>query len=216
MSAPAETGPARTAPRGPDAAADKVALRARVRATRDADPRRPEADAARLPRLLDACAGHTGVACYHSLAAEPDTSALIAALSDAGVRLLLPVLKGRRTPAWGWYAGPDSLVPGWRGIPEPAGDALGPDALGACSFVWVSALLATPRGFRLGTGGGWYDRALAHAAPDAVVGTLVGDDEVVDAVPLEPWDIPVDLVVTPTRTLVAGSARLPGTQRRTE
>ena len=77
--------------------------------------------------------------------------------------------------------------------------------LGACSFVWVSALLATPGGYRLGTGGGWYDRALAHADPDAVRGTLVGEAELVDAVPLEPWDLPVDLVVTPSATIVTGA-----------
>ena len=64
------------------------------------------------------------------------------------------------------------------------------------------ALQVTPGGYRLGTGGGWYDRALTHADPDAVRGTLVGDPEVVDAVPREPWVLPVDLVVTPTSAIL--------------
>lgn len=195
----------------PRASQNKDVLRAAARAARDADPSRHRADADRLPRLLAASAGHDTVACYFSVAPEPDTTALVAALSDAGVRVLLPVLKGHRQPAWNWYAGPGSLVPGWRGIPEPAGLPLGSGALAACSFVWVSALQVTPGGYRLGTGGGWYDRALTHADPDAVRGTLVGDAEVVDAVPVEAWDLPVDLVVTPTRALATGArgVRLP-------
>jgi len=176
-----------------------------VRAARAADPRRGAADAARLPRLLAACAGHDAVACYFSVPPEPDTVALVDALDAAGVRVLLPVLKGHREPAWNWYAGRGSLVHGWRGIPEPGGPPLPSSALGACTFVWVSALLATPGGYRLGTGGGWYDRALAHADPDAVRGTLVGEAELVDAVPLEAWDLPVDLVVTPSATIVTGA-----------
>lgn len=210
MSSPSPAGSPR-APQLGDAASGKAALRGRVRADRAADPDRAVADAARLPRLVEACAGHAAVACYVSIPPEPDTLALLDALVARGTRVLLPVLKGRRDPAWGWYAGPASLVAGWRGIPEPAGTPLGADALAECSFVWTSALLVTPEGYRLGTGGGWYDRALRHAHPDAIVGTLVGDAEVVGRLPVEPWDVPVDLVVTPTRTLRTG-ARRPGGQ----
>ena len=64
---------------------------------------------------------------------------------------------------------------------------------------------ATPDGRRLGTGGGWYDRALTYAAPDATVGVLIGEDELVDDVPTDPWDVPVDLIVTPSRTLRASA-----------
>lgn len=195
-----------TAPDSPAEVADaKAVLRAdalRRRAARTPDP---AADAARLDRALAACAGHTAVACYASVGAEPDTRALIDALAARGVRVLLPVLAGRRTPAWAWYAGPDALRPGFRGIPEPMGPALGPEALAEVTFVWASALLVARDGVRLGTGGGWYDRALALATPDATVAVLVGDDEVTDALPRDQWDVPVDLVVTPAATLATGA-----------
>ena len=198
-------------------AADKDALRARARARRAASGHRREADAARSRRCLDVSAGHEVVACYASVAGEPDTWALIDGLLARGTRVLLPLLAGRRAPDWAWHTGPDALRPGWRGIPEPVGDALGPDALGADTLVWASALAVTADGCRLGTGGGWYDRALAFARPDATLGVLVDDDDVVETVPVEAWDRRVDLLVTPTRTLWTpgrGAARH-GTGNRT-
>ncbi len=50
-----------------------------------------------------------------------------------------------------------------------------------------------------GTGGGWYDRALAWAKPSARLGLLLFDDEVLDAVPLDPWDRDVHVLVTERR-----------------
>ncbi len=152
---------------GPQLAA-KQALRAAVRTSRAADPARPDADASRLPRLLAASSGHARVAVYFSVAPEPDTTALIETLAATGTAVLLPVLKGHRTPAWAWFAGPDALAPGWRGIPEPTTPTVGADALASCSLVWVSALQVARDGHRLGTGGGWYDRALLHADGDAL------------------------------------------------
>ena len=49
------------------------------------------------------------------------------------------------------------------------------------------------------------DRALAHAASDALVATLVSDAEVVPVVPLDPWDRRVDLIITPTRSIATGA-----------
>ena len=178
-------------------AAAKAALRAGVRAERSGEPdaERHARDAARLPHLLALAKGHDAVACYVSLAPEPDTGALIEALHAGGVRVLLPLLRGRRTPAWAWYAGPGTLVPGWHGIPEPAvGEE--PDALGAVSLVVTSALLATRDGVRLGTGGGWYDRALASRRPGTTVASVLNAREVVATLPAESFDARVDALVT--------------------
>lgn len=177
---------------------DKDALRAAVRAARAAlpDAARAVADVARLPHLLALAAGHAAVSCYGSLAPEPETWGFVGELDAAGVGVLLPVLAGRRTPDWAWYAGPAALRPGWHGIPEPTTPPLGPDALGAVSLVVTSALAATASGERLGTGGGWYDRALTHRSPDAVVAALVNEREVVGHLPTEPWDVRVAALVT--------------------
>ena len=84
------------------------------------------------------------------------------------------------------------------GLLEPAGPRLGPGALAAADVVVVPALAVDRRGARLGRGRGYYDRALAHARPGAVLVAVVFDDELVDALPAEPHDRRVSAVVTPS------------------
>lgn len=148
------------------------------------------------------------VAAYVALPTEPATAELIETLWRQGVRVLLPVLT--REPSWAWYAGADSLRPGPRGIQQPAGPALGPAALGVADWIWLPGLAGTAQGARLGTGGGWYDRALLHAAPEAVRALLLFDDEVLPEVPTDPWDQPVGVLITERRRLnVAGNIARP-------
>ena len=186
--------------------ADKAALRAIVREGR----RRPESAEAverRTARAVAASAGHHTVAVYASIGDEPDTWGLIDALDAAGCTLLLPVLgrrpdgTPRREPYLAHYAGRHHLRLGYAGVPEPSTEPLGADGLGDATLIWCAALAATPAGDRLGTGGGWYDRALLHARADAVVGVLLRDSEVMDALPVESFDRPVGLIVTEARTI---------------
>lgn len=139
------------------------------------------------------------MAAYASAAAEPDTASLIEELRLAEVPVLLPVL--RHEPGWAWYTGPEHLTAGPYGIPQPQGPVLGPEALGLADWVWLPGLAGTPDGRRLGTGGGWYDRALAWANPSARLGLLLFDDEVLPELPTEEWDRRVHLLVTEARRI---------------
>jgi 5-formyltetrahydrofolate cyclo-ligase len=188
------------------APAAKAALRAIVRAARR-HPETPEAVEQRTARALEASSAHHTIAVYASIGDEPDAWPLIDALHAAGRTLLLPVLgrrpdgTPRREPDWAHYAGRPQLRPGYAGVPEPSTEPLGADGLGDATLIWCAALAATPAGDRLGTGGGWYDRALLHARADAVVGVLLRDSEVKDALPVESFDRPVGLIVTEARTI---------------
>jgi 5-formyltetrahydrofolate cyclo-ligase len=198
------TGPNEGQPRATASAGSaKPALRSRLRAARAGRPADPAGDDARTIRALAACAGAPVVAAYASLPGEPPTHELIEALRLADVRVLLPLLTGE--PDWAWYAGPSDLVPGPRGIPRPSGPALGPQALGLAEWVWLPGLAGTPQGHRLGTGGGWYDRALAWADASARLGMLLFEDEVLEAVPTDPWDRDVHLLVTDRRRIDCGN-----------
>ncbi|MFI9203474.1 5-formyltetrahydrofolate cyclo-ligase [Streptomyces sp. NPDC053048] len=149
-----------------------------------------------LPEL----AGARTVAAYVSVGSEPGTRALLDALRARGVRVLLPVLLPDNDLDWGLYRGPGHLARAAKGLLEPDGERLGPEAVTAADAVLLPGLAVDGRGLRLGRGGGSYDRVLARlersgANPARVV--LLYDNEVVARVPEEPHDHPVHAVVTP-------------------
>mgnify|MGYP000859452003 CR=1 FL=1 len=195
-------------PISPGQAERKAALRAQLQAGRSERLPNAPAEAARTARALAACSSAVVVAAYLGRVLEPSTDELIDALWRSGVRVLLPVLTTE--PSWAWYAGADHLRPGPRGIRQPDTTPMGAKALAEAEWIWLPGLAGTPAGARLGTGGGWYDRALPHADPAATRGLLLFDDEVLAELPTEPWDQPVDVLITERRRLdVAGNTKRP-------
>ncbi|WEH40246.1 5-formyltetrahydrofolate cyclo-ligase [Streptomyces sp. AM 2-1-1] len=158
---------------------------------------------ARTALTLPALAGARTVAAYVSVGREPGTRALLDALRARGARVLLPVLLPDNDLDWAVYEGPDRLAKAGRGLLEPDGTRLGPGAVLDADAVLLPGLAADARGMRLGRGGGSYDRVLARLADagarPALVVLLYGH-EVVERVPAEPHDHPVDAVVTPAGT----------------
>jgi 5-formyltetrahydrofolate cyclo-ligase len=138
------------------------------------------------------------VAAYVSIGQEPGTGPLVEALRAAGRHVLLPVLLPDNDLDWARYTGPDDLVPARRGVLEPPGPTLGPDAVASADAVLVPALAVDRTGLRLGRGGGSYDRALARVPVGTFVCALLFDGELVDAVPAAPHDRRVTAVATPS------------------
>ncbi|BFV57671.1 5-formyltetrahydrofolate cyclo-ligase [Kitasatospora sp. CMC57] len=182
---------------------DKAGLRSRLLAERrELSPERRELAAARLATHAGslARAGQT-VAAYVSVGGEPGTRPLLDALRAAGVRVLLPVLLPDNDLDWAEYGGPETLTPAGRGLLEPTGPRLGPDAVCAAALVLLPGLAVDRRGIRLGRGGGSYDRVLARLTrrrAEPVLATLLYDAELLDTVPAEPHDLPVHAAVTPS------------------
>ena len=180
---------------------EKAALRARLLAARAALPAEQRAAAGRAIRdaLLDRpevqMAGT--IAAYYSIGAEPGTHSLVYALWKRGSYVLLPVLRPDGDLDWASYEGPESLVPGPRGLLEPGEPPRGPGAVARADAVLVPALAVDRAGNRLGRGGGSYDRALARVGPLVPLIALVYDGELVDRVPAEPHDVRVRAVVSP-------------------
>ncbi|MFD5431512.1 5-formyltetrahydrofolate cyclo-ligase [Kitasatospora sp. NPDC127067] len=147
-----------------------------------------------------AAAGAT-VAAYVSVGAEPGTRPLLDALRARGVRVLLPVLLADNDLDWAEYAGPDALAPAGRGLLEPVGPRLGPQAVTGAAVVLLPGLAVDRSGLRLGRGGGSYDRVLARlarAGARPVLAVLLYEHELLERVPAEPHDRPVDLAVLPS------------------
>ncbi|WP_245156063.1 5-formyltetrahydrofolate cyclo-ligase [Nocardioides sp. 503] len=142
-----------------------------------------------------------GVAAYVGVGSEPGTGPLLAALHEAGTRVLLPVLLPDGDLDWAVHTGDDGLVRARYGLLEPAGPRLGVEAVATPDVVLVPGLAVSGRGLRLGRGGGSYDRALARVPVGTFTCVLLHDGELDRDVPAEPHDRAVTAAVTPS-TLV--------------
>ncbi|HLY34245.1 MAG TPA: 5-formyltetrahydrofolate cyclo-ligase [Jatrophihabitantaceae bacterium] len=123
------------------------------------------------------------VAAYVPLRGEPGSIELLDELVDAGVRVLIPFLLSDRDLDWTAWGSDEQL---------------GVDAITQADAVLAPATAVSRRGVRLGRGGASYDRALTRVGPDATVAALVFDNEVLEELPADPWDVPVGWAVTPS------------------
>ena len=158
--------------------------------------------------LTSSMGGVTLPALFVPTPLEPDMS-LALGLFD---RALLPVLLDEAGaplggPRWGLWEAGRALVTLGRPPAQPDGEARGAESLKEADLIIIPALAASADGTRLGQGGGWYDRALTHRSPGVPVVAAIFDDEVMEAglIPAEPHDIPVDAIVTPTRTIATNA-----------
>ncbi|MEN1974146.1 5-formyltetrahydrofolate cyclo-ligase [Cellulomonas olei] len=186
----------------------KDEFRALLRAARQARSARRRTESAdafvdvveTIPALADARC----VAVYSARPTEPDTGPLLDSLAGRQIEVLLPVLGAGLQREWARYAGRHDLLQRAPGRPpEPSTPSLGAEALAEADVIVAPALAVDTSGTRLGQGGGWYDRALAHARPGTPVIALVFAEELYDAevrpLPREPHDRRVDMVATPER-----------------
>ena len=81
---------------------------------------------------------------------------------------------------------------GYAGIPEPVAD--GPVAEDKGALVLMPGLAFTKAGDRMGYGGGFYDRFLANE-PNHPTVALCYAFQIVESIPTEEFDIPVDCVL---------------------
>ena len=171
-------------------------------------PVRNHAEAEGIARQIRALASSMGEVTLPALFVptplEPDMSLTLGLFEHA----LLPVLLDEAgaplgAPRWGLWEAGQALVTLGRPPAQPVGEARGAESLKEADLIVIPALAASVDGTRLGQGGGWYDRALMHRSPTTPVVAVIFDDEVVEAglIPAEPHDVPVDAIVTPTRTI---------------
>lgn len=159
------------------------------------------ARAAISEQLRALLAGASTVCCYLPLRTEPLSPALPALLLAAGTRVLVPLARPEAALDWADYT--PELTAGPFGIPEPTGPALGAAAAAGADAVLIPALLVDAAGTRLGRGGGHYDRTLPGLSGRRIA--VLFDDELVDELPAEDFDVPVTAVITPSGGLRAVS-----------
>ena len=173
---------------------EKVALRTRYRQERNA--RYIEHSFEHLATSHEFSAANV-IASYRSYGDEPDTSALNRKIIALGKTLLLPRIDGQ-TLQWVKWNGDDSSLTKKKKIEEPLGDAI--SDLSVIDLIVVPALRIDRKGYRLGQGGGYYDRALAQISAFSI-GLIHPDEISSEDLPREDWDIPLNAAATPDLVL---------------
>ena len=184
-----------------DAGNEKRALRAEVRERRRTRPtaEREAAAAALTANLIRLATDHeaASIAAYLSLPDEPGTRDFLDWAAARDLRILLPVSRADGLLDWAGYDG-DAETADLHGMPTPTTELLGPIAINDVDLVVVPAACVDRTGVRMGWGRGYFDRTLGSMENSPPVYAVIFDDELLDSVPRERHDMPVDGVVTPS------------------
>ncbi len=134
----------------------------------------------------------TIVAGYHAHQDEADPALLLQRLIRAGVRIAFPRVTAKDAPLE-FHLVPDgeALQPGAHGIPEPSEHW--PRAIP--NVLLVPLLAYDDHGYRLGYGGGYYDRTLAALPKGRTIGIAYAGQRM-DFLPRDAHDYPLDAVLT--------------------
>ena len=188
----------------------RAAMDRRIAAAAEAGPRARDAIRDKALPVLAAGPGDT-VSGFWPMRHEIDPRPLLEAVHAAGAVCCLPVVEGKAVPLLfrRWAPG-EALEPGPFGTREPPEDA--PPAVP--THLLVPLLAFDRRGYRLGYGGGYYDRTLAGLRTRGkvlAVGLAYAAQEV-PSVPHDGLDARLDWVVTEAEALYMGgtpTARIP-------
>ena len=128
------------------------------------------------------------IASYYSYRVEPDTRAFNRAVIVGGRTLVLPRINGEDIEWVEWDGREETLTANGK-FHEPNGDAF--TSLDSINLVLVPALAIDPDGYRLGQGGGYYDRALPLLRAWRH-GVVYNFEKMEHDLPREAWDLPVN------------------------
>lgn len=141
------------------------------------------------------------VASYAEMAGEISPRPLEELAARHGWRIAFPKIMGPAAPLAFHLATRAELAPGAFGIPEPVADSREPVRP---ALLLVPLVAADLSGNRIGQGGGYYDRTLHALRAQEPAGRtvfaigLAFDEQVVPAIAPEPWDEPLDALLTPS------------------
>ena len=134
------------------------------------------------------------IASYLSYDCEPSTVEINEAFLRDGKTVVLPRINGNHLEWVTWNGDPNQLI-AKKKIMEPHGEAL--KDLSQISAVIVPALRIDQSGYRLGQGGGYYDRALPHLTA-WTIGLVYAGELNSEELPHEAHDIPLDAAASPS------------------
>ncbi|MSW14427.1 MAG: 5-formyltetrahydrofolate cyclo-ligase [Actinobacteria bacterium] len=138
--------------------------------------------------------GVARIASYLSYGTEPDTAELNRTILAKGIDLVIPAMQSDKSLLWYSWNGEISSLKKKGKIYEPSdGTPIDPASI---DVVIVPTLHANRSGFRLGQGGGSYDRALTQIH-GWKIGLIYSGELTAEELPIESHDQKLDAVATP-------------------
>ena len=159
-----------------------------------------QARAVKLPQYLTA----DFVVLYSPVQNEVETEVLRDQGLVEGKKVFYPKLAEQDAPVFVRIYSHADLLPGQFGIPEPVGPASLLPADCDRLAVFIPGVLFDHHGYRLGRGGGWYDRALSRLGNRGVFVGLAYEIQIVESLPTESWDQKVQYIITEDRVIDCG------------
>ena len=134
---------------------------------------------------------------YASFGTELETDEFLRRVLDDGKTLVLPRVERGGLGLYEVHDIAGDLAPGPWGIREPVPKRCPFVDPGSVDFALIPGVAFDRTGRRLGYGGGFYDRLLAGGLPRrAPLVSGAFEVQVVEKVPTDPRDVPVDLLIT--------------------
>lgn len=168
---------------------------------------RAQAGQLALKQAQQLLSGKERIMLYMPFRGELDTLPLARWLFERGGEVVLPLTDKRThtlTPAL--VSSLASLQPAAYGILEPRPDSCQVVEPTSLEAVIVPGAAFDHRGYRIGYGGGYYDRFLPLVAPDCRTIGYGYDWQLVGVVPADPWDQQLQYVITDLRCWTASQA----------
>lgn len=131
---------------------------------------------------------------------EVDTAAIIEALWQLGKRVCIPKCGPKRTMDFYEIDGFFQTERSKMAILEPIPELTQHVEKRELDVIIVPGIVFDPRGYRIGFGGGYYDRFLAGYTGKTIA--LAFDEQVVPLVPTDHYDLPVERIITDVHTYI--------------
>lgn len=137
------------------------------------------------------------VHCYASMSErnEADTFTIIQKLIDLDKQLYLPKMESEKRLSHHYIRSVSELKPNRWGVPEPVLDT-NQGAIPVFDLIVIPMVAGDRQKNRMGYGAGFYDRFLSGRNSSVKVGLLFDEQLSEEPLPVEPIDIPLDILIT--------------------
>lgn len=133
---------------------------------------------------------------YAPFGSEVDTWRIFDFCQENSIKTAFPKVNGNDLEIY-WIEDPSQLVSGYRGILEPTcGQKANVEEI---DVIAVPGIAFDKNCYRIGYGGGFYDRLLLKKKGLAI--GLAYEEQIIDEIPIEPFDKRLDLIITDERVI---------------